>query len=242
MMDETLLYEVNSRRRGKSIGINPFPGKNICSFDCIYCFRGETTGSEAVDLVSSSDVRGALSGRNFSSVDSVDFSGTGEPTLHPRIGDLIGAARDIVGDQVDLGIFTNSSTLTDPGIRRSLNELDTVEAKLDTPFKQEFQVINKPFKTSYADIVNGLIDMGEEYAGKLNIQTTLLKHNQKTNTTKNHAKKMAKKLKKINPDEVHLYTIYREPPKKTIRKVTKPEMKRYANILKDKGLLVETYH
>ena len=110
-----------SHRRGVSIGINLFPCRKVCSFNCVYCFRGFTevkTLKPTIPLYSISPVilREALEKaiNTIGNVDAIDFSGNGEPTLHPKLKTYINTVKEFAKEKslnVSIGIFTNSTTL-----------------------------------------------------------------------------------------------------------------------------------
>lgn len=91
LREDTVFGPIHSRRLGASLGINLLPehGK-ICSFDCIYCECGwNKDGRDDKRLPSAADVRSALEDklaalkREGVHIDSITFSGDGEPTLNP---------------------------------------------------------------------------------------------------------------------------------------------------------------
>ena len=244
-MDDGLIYKVNSRRRGKSLGINLFPQKRICNYNCIYCFRGKTQTKKPNKKITPKKLKQKLKKQNYRDIKSVDFSGTGETTLHPQLKQMTKTAKKTIPKKVDLGIFTNSTKLSNKKTRNSLKPLNTIEAKLDTPYKTEYQKINKPTNTTHKEIIQGLKKTSKEFEGKLNIQTILINYQEKTNSTKKHAKEMTKLLRKIKPDKLHLYTAYRKTLKKDVKKVSKQKMKKYKKIVEknlDLDVKVETYN
>ena len=98
MMREDIVFgPIHSRRLGHSLGINLLPrnGK-LCNFDCIYCECGwNKDGREDRKLPSASDLEDALDAklRECSEagvpIDSITFSGDGEPTLNPDFAKII---------------------------------------------------------------------------------------------------------------------------------------------------------
>jgi len=83
---------VPSRRLGRSLGLDIVPFKT-CTFDCVYCQLGRTTNKtmERQEYVSAADVLDEVK-RKLAEEDVPDyitFSGSGEPTLNSRIGDMI---------------------------------------------------------------------------------------------------------------------------------------------------------
>ncbi|MBC7190190.1 radical SAM protein, partial [Candidatus Aerophobetes bacterium] len=83
---------VPSRRLGLSLGIDLVPFKT-CSFDCIYCQLGRTTRKtlERKEYIPATYILEELKKtlKEKEKVDCVTLSGSGEPTLHSRIGDII---------------------------------------------------------------------------------------------------------------------------------------------------------
>ena len=89
---------IHSRRLGHSLGINLLPtDEKICSFDCLYCECGWTLEKnlKAREFYPVSTVLQAIEHKlktcmeSNTPVDSITFSGNGEPTLHPSFGEII---------------------------------------------------------------------------------------------------------------------------------------------------------
>ena len=83
---------VPSRRLGMSLGVDLVPHK-VCSLNCIYCECGKTNivTIERKEYVSYDEVTSELD-HYFSTnpnPDYITFSGSGEPTLNSRIGDIL---------------------------------------------------------------------------------------------------------------------------------------------------------
>ena len=93
-----LIYgPVNSRRLGRSLGINLLPLRlKICTFNCVYCQYGWTQihGDQLFDTSLwplLSEISTALTDalNELKSTPSyLTFSGNGEPTLHPQFADI----------------------------------------------------------------------------------------------------------------------------------------------------------
>ena len=89
---------IHSRRLGSSLGINLLPehGK-LCNFDCIYCEcgwnrdgRGDTVMPSAEEVSHALEAKLKECAEQGIPVDSITFSGHGEPTLNPH-GESLGA-------------------------------------------------------------------------------------------------------------------------------------------------------
>ena len=100
MLFENMVFgPIHSRRLCTSLGVNVLPTeKKYCSFNCIYCECGwnEIDTRDNVPLNDRKDIRAALEKRLSSSspeenakIDSITFSGNGEPTLHPEISGIV---------------------------------------------------------------------------------------------------------------------------------------------------------
>ena len=97
MREETVFGPIHSRRLGRSLGINLLPvGGKICNFDCIYCECGwNRDGRGDTQLPTAAKVRADLENKLIdlmlqgTAIDSITFSGDGEPTLNPEFPRII---------------------------------------------------------------------------------------------------------------------------------------------------------
>jgi histidinol dehydrogenase len=100
--DGLIVYPVYSRRsRGLSIGVNLYPDKKCCNFDCGYCEVFPFSGSVKFSIaLMESGLRKAIAGAVAESVPVKDicFSGNGEPTLSPDFAEALLAAAAIRED------------------------------------------------------------------------------------------------------------------------------------------------
>jgi len=113
-----LVYPVYSRRSGGlSVGINLFPDRKSCPFDCPYCevfpFASDAAFSpEQMEVDLRSTVVAALE-RNVA-VRDICFSGNGEPTLSPAFGEALeraGRVRGELAPAAELVVITNGAGL-----------------------------------------------------------------------------------------------------------------------------------
>ena len=126
MMRETTVFgPIFSRRLGSSLGINLLPQQGkVCNFDCVYCECGwNKDGLEDRTLPSARDVRKALEAKLSACkaagtpIDSITFSGDGEPTLNPAfpvIVDLTLALRDAYYPKARVSVLSNCTSLRPP--------------------------------------------------------------------------------------------------------------------------------
>ena len=124
-----LVYPVYSRRsRGLSLGINLFPGKKSCSFDCPYCEVFPFTTNAIFSLEEmEEDLSEAIAialDRNIP-VKDICFSGNGEPTLSADFLEALKLAARLRTELVptaNLVLITNGTGLLDAGLFSLLRE------------------------------------------------------------------------------------------------------------------------
>ncbi|MCL2270901.1 MAG: hypothetical protein FWC24_06100 [Treponema sp.] len=116
-----LVYPVYSRRSGGlSVGINLFPDKKQCPFDCPYCevFPFSTNAEFSLEQAEN-DLRSAVAAalKHNIPVKDICFSGNGEPSLSPAFPealDLAGSIRSAMVPSAELVLITNGVGLLQP--------------------------------------------------------------------------------------------------------------------------------
>ncbi len=193
---------VNSWRLGRSLGIDPISSKRkACTFDCIYCQVGKAKSCSLKRrvFVPTEKLIKELSSIPKLNIDYITFSGTGEPTLAKNLGSMIKEIRKFRKEKI--AVLTNATLLGRKDVQRELKHADLVEAKLDAPSNDLLQIINKPHKSiSVKKIVDSIKMFKKDFKGKLALQVMFTKDNIA------YAEEIAKIIKSIKPDEVHLNT------------------------------------
>ena len=118
-----LVYPVYSRRSGGlSAGINLFPDQKRCSFDCPYCEVFPFAANAVFSPVRmEEELRAAIAraAEREIPVKDICFSGNGEPSLSPDLGEALcgaGRVRDALVPNAELVIITNGSGLLRPAV------------------------------------------------------------------------------------------------------------------------------
>lgn len=149
-LQKTCIYgPVNSRRLGRSLGINLLPSsEKICTFNCIYCQYGETSAmtGDFPDVREIVDAVEEVIGQE-PEVDHLTLSGNGEAMLHPKfsiIVDAIKNIRDVIMPHVPLVLLTNGTEFRDTKKRDTLKLIDKVIVKMDVTDDASLQKINRP--------------------------------------------------------------------------------------------------
>lgn len=163
-----LVYPVYSRRSGGlSVGINLFPDRKSCSFDCPYCevfpFSADTTFSAERMENELRDVLAAAAGQGLP-VKDICFSGNGEPSLSPYLDAALRRAGNIRGELVpgaELVLITNATGLLQTAVFNLLRDAATgplslnIWLKLDAGTPSWYRQMNRsavPFEDLTAKI------------------------------------------------------------------------------------------
>ena len=216
---------VTSRRLGLSLGVDLVPFKT-CSYGCIYCQLGRTTcltlerrqyvrGEDAIAAV-----RRALEGG--AKPDYITLSGSGEPTLHSGIGEVIGGIRRFT--DIPIAVLTNGSLLWMPEVRRDLAGASVVLPTLAAGDEEVFRTIHRPpAGLTLERVVEGMIAFRREYSGPIWLEVFLIAG---VNTSPEQIEKMRGIATRIAPDRIQLNTAVRPPSEKYVRALTPEEMER----------------
>jgi len=199
-----------SRRLGRSLGIDLIPFKT-CTFDCVYCQLGRTTEKTATrrEYVPLTDVLSEVE-RKLDAGPAPDFltlSGSGEPTLYSRIGDLIAALHERT--TLPAAVLTNSSLLWDPAVRAEILAADLVLPSLDAGDETIFQHVNRPVASLTLErIVAGLVAFRREFRGPIWLEVFLLGG---LTAVPERADDIARIVERLAPDRVQINSVARPP-------------------------------
>ena len=118
-----LVYPVYSRRSGGlSVGINLFPDRKCCSFDCPYCeVFPFSTNADFCPVQMEEDLRATVATalKQNIVVKDICFSGNGEPTMSPAFPEalrLAGTVRAEMSPTAELVLITNGTGLLQSAI------------------------------------------------------------------------------------------------------------------------------
>lgn len=199
---------VPSRRLGRSLGVDLVPFKT-CTYDCIYCQLGRTTDRTITrrDRVDRQAVLDDLQQKLVSEPEYITLSGSGEPTLHLGLGELIDQIHSLT--DIPVAVLTNGSLLWQPELRRELRNADLVIPSLDAGGEQMFQAVNRSHPDlSFDLLIEGLIDFREEFDGDYWLEIMLLGG---YTSTKSEVSRISQLVERIDPDKVQINTVTRPP-------------------------------
>lgn len=229
---------VNSSRIGKSLGIDVIP-KKICSLDCIYCEVGVTSNisTKIQPYYKPKDILEefrSIYPEIKNSIDTITITGSGEPTLNSCLKDILNGIREIVKDEKEIAILTNTTTIDNKDVYKTLLDFDIVVPSLDAVTKSAFEKINKPAKEiDINNIINHLITFSNEYTGKLYLEVLLAKD---INDQKEDIDTLISVLKKINYTRLDIGTIIRPPSYSFAKPLTGAELKDIKLYIESEGV------
>ena len=229
-MYKYLFGPVPSRRLGMSLGVDLVP-KKVCSLNCVYCEVGETTHltTDRKEYVKYDKIVTELKQfmSNKPNIDYITFSGSGEPTLNSRIGEVLTFVKQNYAD-VKTAILTSGALLSNSELRSELLEADVILPSLDAGNQLVFKKINRPNpKLNMDTYIQGLIDLRKEYKGKIWLEVFLLKG---YNDSTEELKLLKKAILKIKPDIVQLNTLDRPGTIEGLVALTKEELQKVIDL------------
>ena len=146
--------------------------------------------------------------------DCLTFAGTGEPTLEPRLGEIIRKAKKIIGKKM-IKVITNASLLNHDKVIGNLTEPDEVIAKLNTVTNDIFIEVHRPYneQLTVEKIINGLHLLKRTIGERLTIEILFIRSYQQIKTNHNdvEVKKITQILQELEPGKIHIHTIRRFP-------------------------------
>lgn len=212
---------VPSRRLGISLGVDLLPFKT-CSFNCIYCECGKTTDflNERKEFFPVQDIFNEIKDylKNNESPDFLTFSGSGEPTLYSKLGELISMCKKNFPN-VKIAIITNSSLFYKEDVRNECSFADVILPSLDSARAETFIKIDRPLDRDKLNlIIYGLIEFRKIYDKEIWLEVFFA---QGINDSQEDIDALHEAILKIKPDLVQLNTLDRPPAEFNTKPVSK---------------------
>ena len=224
-MYKYLFGPVPSRRLGMSLGVDLVPHK-VCSLNCIYCECGRTTNLtlERKEYVPYDEVVKELDHYFVSNPnpDYITFSGSGEPTLNSRIGDILKFIKHIKPD-IPVAVLTNGTLLSQKQVRSELLDADVVLPSLDAASDLSFRKINRPLHALNISVyIKGIHDFRNEYTGKIWLEVLIIPG---YNDSREDLELLKKAFGEIRPDSIQLNALDRPGTIKGLRTASRTQLK-----------------
>lgn len=243
--EETVFGPIHSRRLGNSLGINLLPTKGkFCNFDCIYCECGwNKDGMNDKVIPTAEVVRKALETKlqdpSLPQIDSITFSGDGEPTLNPQFPQIIDdtlALRDKYCPQAKVSVLSNATRIHIPAIANALKKVDNPILKLDAPTNELAALINIP---APGFDIHRVIEALKQFDGDFVLQTMFLRSPDFDSTSPQVLGPWMDIVRQIKPREIMAYTIDRPTPAQGLEKVSAETMKELLSPLEKEGFKIQ---
>ncbi len=235
---EYIFGPVPSRRLGRSLGVDIVPFKT-CSYDCIYCQLGRTTHKtiERKEWVPLDKILSQIDEKLYLRPDYITLSGSGEPTLYSRCGELIAKIKGIT--TIPVAVLTNGSLLWQSEVRQSLWGADLVIPSLDAGNNDSFQYVNRPYADiSFEQMLEGLVRFRKEYRGQYWLEVFLLGGATDSNPEIQCLKSC---IDAIGPDKVQVNTVTRPPAEQFAEPIEKKKLERLAAQLSNRAEVIADY-
>ena len=232
LREETVFGPIHSRRLGSSLGINLLPvnGK-ICSFDCIYCECGwNRDGKDDKRIPSAAEVRSALEDKLSTlmlegvGIDSITFSGDGEPTLNPEFPRIIEDTlrlRDVFYPDAKVSVLSNATRVHVPEVFEALRKVDNPIMKIDAPTDVIVRLIDNPAPGySLARTIEAL----RLFEGEFVLQTMFLRSPDFDSSSPEVLDGWKAIVRDLRPRKIMVYTIDRPTPMQGLEKFSVERM------------------
>ena len=236
---------IHSRRLGSSLGVNllPLNGK-LCNFDCVYCECGwNRDGRCSGTLPAAEEVAGELERvlmscrEDGTAIDSITFSGNGEPTLHPEFPLIIDRTleiRDRLCPEAKVSVLSNASRLDHLEVLAALKKVDNPILKLDAVSREGAQLVNRPgFDWELDDIVKGM----RSFDGNFILPTMFLSSDFFDSSS--ILERWMELVRELRPRKVMAYSLDRETPMSGLRPYSAARMEEMLSPLIREGFDIQ---
>ena len=247
LREDTVFGPIHSRRLGNSLGINLLPTKGkLCNFDCIYCECGwNADGRSDTVIPTAAQVRSALEDKlmqlmlDCTPVDSITFSGDGEPTLNPEFPSIIDdtlALRAAYYPDAKVSVLSNATRVHIDSVFEALRKVDNPIMKIDAPTDALAALINRP-APGYS--VERTVQALKRFQGDFILQTMFLKSADFDSASPEVLGPWMDIVRELKPRLVQLYSIDRPTPAQGLQKYSTEQMKTLAAPLLDEGFNIQ---
>ncbi len=236
-----LFGPINSRRFGRSLGIDLSPSKKQCNFDCVYCeLEAQKPQAKQDEIVSVEEivleVQNTLE-KNIS-FDFLTLTANGEPSLYPHLEELISSLRKIAKDK-KLLILSNGTAVLDQDKFNALLKLDVVKFSLDSAISKTFYRIDRALKNiDLEKMIEKMAEFKTQFKGDLVMEILVVKD---LNDDEEEFVALNQALAKIAPLRVDLSTIDR-PPAYAVKKVSEERLLELSKLITSTPVLLPKRH
>lgn len=229
------------------MGINLLPTRGkLCNFDCIYCECGwNKDGKGDRRLPSADELRVALDAKLKEcaalgiQIDSITFSGDGEPTLNPDFANIIDITLELRNryfPNAKVSVLSNATRTYRTDVFEALTKVDNPILKIDAPTDALAAIINQPQGEYHVeDIVQYLM----KFEGNFVLQTMFLKSPDFDSSSPEVLDGWMNIVRRLRPREIMVYTLDRVAPAANLEKFSEACMNELVKPLREEGFVIQ---
>jgi len=218
-----LFGPVPSRRFGRSLGVDLNPYKT-CSLDCVFCQLGRTTEKTVTrqEYVLTDMVLSELEEwlKRDGRADYITLSGSGEPTLHSRFGEVLEFIRS--KSSIPAALLTNGTMLQLPEVQNAASLANVVKVSLSAWDHASYGWVNRPHpQLRFEHLIAGQKAFRDQFKGQFWMEVFLVGG---MNSFPDDVRKIAALAAEIGPDRIQLNTAVRPPAEDFATALSKERM------------------
>lgn len=236
-----LFGPVPSRRFGRSLGVDLMPYKT-CTLDCVFCQLGRTTHKTMAreEYVPTgaviAEIRAWLEAGG--EADYITLSGSGEPTLHSRFGEVLDFVR--THSRIPAVLLTNGTLLHLPEVREAAAQADVVKISLSAWNQASYIWVNRPHPDlHFEQLIAGEKVFREGFKGQLWLEVFLVAG---MNATAADVGRIAALAAEIRPDRIQLNSAVRPPAEEFAGAVSSERLQSFCPLFRPEAEVIAEFH
>jgi wyosine [tRNA(Phe)-imidazoG37] synthetase (radical SAM superfamily) len=177
--------------------------------------------------------------KNGVNIDSITFSGDGEPTINPEFPQIIDNTirlRDQYYPNSKITVLSNATMVHKPEVFNALRKVDNPTMKIDAPTNEWIEKINHP-APGYD--IHRVVEALKQFNGDFILQTMFLKSKDFDSSSAEVLNGWMDIVRQLKPREIMVYTIDRPTPEEGLQKFTVDEMRAFVQPLIDEGFVIQ---
>lgn len=231
---------VPSRRLGLSLGVDLTPYKT-CSQDCVFCQLGRTkkTTITRQEYVPVKEVLDDLGGwlKENGKADYITLSGSGEPTLHSRFGEVIRFVKE--SSPIKTVLLTNGTFFNLAEVRSAASQAHVVKISLSAWDQVSYGWVNRPHRSlNFKQLIEGQKSFRDDFDGQLWIEVFLVAG---MNSISSDVTKIADLAELLKPDRIHLNTAVRPPAEDFVAPLSREHLDSLCNLFRPRAEVIAEY-
>jgi len=235
-----LFGPVPSRRFGRSLGVDLTPFKT-CSLDCVFCQLGPTTKKTIIreEYVPTKAVISEIDEwmKTDGKADYITLSGSGEPTLHSRFGEVLEFIR--INSKIPAVVLTNGTLLHFPEVREAALLANIVKVSLSAWDQASYGWVNRPHsQLNFHQLVKGQKAFRKQFRGELWMEVFLVSG---MNSAPPDVGRIAALAGEIEPDRIQLNTVVRPPAEEFAAALSREHLSALCHLFRPKAEVIAEF-